>query len=183
MSKIDSPDGSLRRARSRTGHQNLFKNVYEQHLWYEKKIFLAEASYEEIWRVEVMDFYENVQFLIRRRPQGGLRRLPRHSGRPPWSWRGAVLARTSTDAADPGLLPPLWSPPVASAAGEDERSDMVVTVVQMKPPNLPDVLPVRAAADSQRKWSLATSRKSGQISLRHGSCRSIGPTRGVPSRL
>ena len=35
-----------------------------------KKIFLAEASYEEIWRVEVMDFYENVQFLIRRRPQG-----------------------------------------------------------------------------------------------------------------
>ena len=70
MSKIAPWDGSLRRARSRTGHQNLFKNVYEQHLWYEKKIFLAEASYEEIWRVEVMDFYENVQFLIRRRPQG-----------------------------------------------------------------------------------------------------------------
>ena len=70
MSKIDSPDGSLRRARSRTGHQNLFKNVYEQHLWYEKKFFLAEASYEEIWRVEVMDFYENVQFLIRRQRPG-----------------------------------------------------------------------------------------------------------------
>ena len=35
-----------------------------------KSFFLAEASYEEIWRVEVMDFYENVQFLIRRRPQG-----------------------------------------------------------------------------------------------------------------
>ena len=28
-----------------------------------KKIFWAEASYEAIWRVEVMDFYENVQFL------------------------------------------------------------------------------------------------------------------------
>ena len=70
IGKIDFRDGSLRHARSRAGHQNLFKNVYEQHLWYEKKIFLAEASYEEIWRVEVMDFYENVQFLIRRQRPG-----------------------------------------------------------------------------------------------------------------
>ena len=41
IGKIEPPDGSLRHARSRTGHQNLFKNVYEQHLWYEKKSFFG----------------------------------------------------------------------------------------------------------------------------------------------
>ena len=32
IGKIEPPDGSLRHARSRTGHQNIFLNVYEQHL-------------------------------------------------------------------------------------------------------------------------------------------------------